>query len=471
MCSQPLLQSLSPSSAKLMIMALEEYGYQSRREIRVPKKWRSSYSGDMVENCMNFLELLAKACKGDETSIGLPTDPYFWSRFALKFNEVLQEFWSPKKCEAFATNLGTHYYKDGSNDRISNNCKCLLEEVFVKNANLFPAFAATQVDLEFIEETPPHELVKSPERSTSSVRNISQSEGSSLSEELEAKVRVCIFEMAASRLLNMKEICFAQNYLTNSSWAATIFMGKEDMNLKRDFIIESMTVPEGLEKNKKKRIGALELRDGGSDYLGKGVSMVVVNVNTIIGPALVGKDPTDQTGIDNFMLGANTILAVSLALCKAGASVLKIPLYEKKDITCWKQACHAGIYDSPYWCFSPKEAMKMGVEVYHKLKSVIKKKYGQDTTNVGDESIAKAGYTDKVVIGIDVAASEFYGEKDKTYDLNFKEEEYYNRVGFPSLTDSDMVSDSCLVASVKKSLVRASMRLSNKLLQCLSISS
>nr|GEV89933.1 hypothetical protein [Tanacetum cinerariifolium] len=142
---------------------------------------------------------------------------------------------------------------DGSNDRISDNCKCLLEEVFVKNANLFPAFAATQVDLEFIEETPPHELVKSPEKSTSSVRNISQSEGSSLSEELEVEVRVCIFEMAASRLLNMKEICFAQNYLTNSSWVATIFMGKEDMNLKRDFIIESMTVPEGLEKNKKKR--------------------------------------------------------------------------------------------------------------------------------------------------------------------------------------------------------------------------
>ncbi|KAM7531638.1 hypothetical protein LguiB_035048 [Lonicera macranthoides] len=87
-----------------------------------------------------------------------------------------------------------------------------------------------------------------------------------------------------------------------------------------------------------------------------------------------------------------------------------------------------------------KEAMKMGVEVYHNLKSVIKKKYGQDATNVGDEggfapniqenkeglellktAIANAGYTGKVVIGMDVAASEFYG-KDKNYDLNFKEE-------------------------------------------------
>uniref|UniRef100_A0A3Q7IP06 phosphopyruvate hydratase n=1 Tax=Solanum lycopersicum TaxID=4081 RepID=A0A3Q7IP06_SOLLC len=90
---------------------------------------------------------------------------------------------------------------------------------------------------------------------------------------------------------------------------------------------------------------ALELRDGGSEYLGKGVSKAVNNVNSIIGPALIGKDPTDQTGLDNYMvhqldgtqnewgwckqkLGANAILAVSLAVCKAGAAVKKIPLYK-----------------------------------------------------------------------------------------------------------------------------------------------
>ncbi|THU56720.1 hypothetical protein C4D60_Mb11t20180 [Musa balbisiana] len=90
---------------------------------------------------------------------------------------------------------------------------------------------------------------------------------------------------------------------------------------------------------------ALELRDGGSDYLGKGVLKAVENVNTIIAPALIGKDPTEQAQIDNFMvqqldgtqnewgwckqkLGANAILAVSLAVCKAGASVKKIPLYQ-----------------------------------------------------------------------------------------------------------------------------------------------
>ncbi|GER54258.1 enolase [Striga asiatica] len=182
---------------------------------------------------------------------------------------------------------------------------------------------------------------------------------------------------------------------------------------------------------------ALELRDGGSDYLGKGVSKAVNNVNAIIGPALVGKDPTDQTAIDNFMvqqldgtqnewgwckqkLGANAILAVSLAVCKAGAAVLNIPLYKhianlagNKKLVLPVPAFNEFMI-LPVGASSFKEAMKMGVEVYHHLKSVIKKKYGQDATNVGDEggfapniqenkeglellktAIAKAGYTGK----------------------------------------------------------------------------
>ncbi|GAB2272240.1 Enolase [Dionaea muscipula] len=223
---------------------------------------------------------------------------------------------------------------------------------------------------------------------------------------------------------------------------------------------------------------ALELRDGGSDYLGKGVLKAVKNVNDIIGPALIGKDPTQQTEIDNFMvqqldgtvnewgwckqkLGANAILAVSLAVCKAGAQVKKIPLYKHiADLAGNKHlilpvpafnvingGSHAGnklamqeFMILPVGASSFKEAMKMGSEIYHHLKGVIKKKYGQDATNVGDEggfapniqenveglellktAIEKAGYTGKVVIGMDVAASEFYKE-DKTYDLNFKEE-------------------------------------------------
>ena len=88
------------------------------------------------------------------------------------------------------------------------------------------------------------------------------------------------------------------------------------------------------------------------------------------------------------------------------------------------------------------EAMKMGSEVYHNLKSVIKKKYGQDACNVGDEggfapnildnkegldlvveAIEKAGYTGKVKMGMDVAASEFWKEEEKVYDLDFKTED------------------------------------------------
>ncbi|XP_074582045.1 enolase-like [Curcuma longa] len=224
---------------------------------------------------------------------------------------------------------------------------------------------------------------------------------------------------------------------------------------------------------------ALELRDGGSEYLGKGVLKAVENVNKIISPGLIGKDPTEQAQIDNYMvqqldgtqnewgwckqkLGANAILAVSLAVCKAGASAKKIPLYQhianlagNKNLVLPVPAfnvinggSHAGnklamqeFMILPVGASSFKEAMKMGVEVYHNLKAVIKKKYGQDATNVGDEggfapniqenkeglellktAIAKAGYTGKVVIGMDVAASEFYNEKDKNYDLNFKEE-------------------------------------------------
>ena len=84
----------------------------------------------------------------------------------------------------------------------------------------------------------------------------------------------------------------------------------------------------------------------------KGVSKVVENVNKIIGPALIGKDPVDQTGIDNFMVheldgtqnqwgwckqkfGANAILVVSLAVCKEGAYVKKIPLYKHIEKHCW----------------------------------------------------------------------------------------------------------------------------------------
>ncbi|KAL1935542.1 hypothetical protein VTP01DRAFT_4682 [Rhizomucor pusillus] len=218
---------------------------------------------------------------------------------------------------------------------------------------------------------------------------------------------------------------------------------------------------------------ALELRDKiKEDYVGKGVLKAVENVNKIIGPALVESklSVVDQKAVDTFLLeldgtpnksklGANAILGVSLAVAKAGAGEKGVPLYvhfadlagSKKPFVLPVPAfnvinggSHAGnklamqeFMIMPTGASSFTEAMKIGSEVYHNLKSVIKAKYGQDATNVGDEggfapniqdnqeglellvtAIEKAGYTGKVKIAMDCAASEFY--KDGKYDLDFK---------------------------------------------------
>lgn len=217
---------------------------------------------------------------------------------------------------------------------------------------------------------------------------------------------------------------------------------------------------------------ALELRDNDkSRYLGKGVSKAVENVNQHIAPALIsqGIPVVEQEKIDQFMLeldgtenksqfGANAILGVSLAVCKAGAAEKGVPLYRHiadlagnpevilpvPAFNVINGGSHAGnklamqeFMILPVGASSFKEAMRIGAEVYHNLKNVIKQKYGQDATNVGDEggfapnilenkealellknAISKAGYTDEVVIGMDVAASEFY--RDGKYDLDFK---------------------------------------------------
>lgn len=218
---------------------------------------------------------------------------------------------------------------------------------------------------------------------------------------------------------------------------------------------------------------ALEMRDEiKADYMGKGVLKAVKNVNEIIGPKLIAKGlcTTQQEQIDEFMLkeldgtenkskmGANAILGVSLAICKAGAAAKGVPLYRhiadlagNKDVILPVPAfnvinggSHAGnklamqeFMILPVGAKNFTEAMKMGSEVYHNLKAVIKGKYGLDACNVGDEggfapniqnnmeglellkvAIEKAGYTGKVKIGMDVAASEFY--KEGKYDLDFK---------------------------------------------------
>eukprot|EP00929_Paragymnodinium_shiwhaense_P032242 TRINITY_DN1790_c0_g1_i1.p1 TRINITY_DN1790_c0_g1~~TRINITY_DN1790_c0_g1_i1.p1 ORF type:complete len:848 (-),score=234.97 TRINITY_DN1790_c0_g1_i1:54-2561(-) len=266
-----------------------------------------------------------------------------------------------------------------------------------------------------------------------------------------------------------------------SLWAREIFDSRGNPTVEVDLCTEfgmfRAAVPSGASTGVYE---ALELRDGDKGrLLGKGVLKAVNNVNELIAPKLLGMRVTEQTKIDKVMieeldgsknewgwskskLGANAILAVSMAVCRAGASCSDMPLYQYISKLAGKPTdnfvmpvpsfnvinggSHAGnrlacqeFMILPLGATSFKQAMEIGAEVYHTLKSCIKKKYGQDACNVGDEggfapgvtennealdvlmdAIEKSGHKDKVKIGTDVAASEFYDPKTKTYDLDFK---------------------------------------------------
>lgn len=221
---------------------------------------------------------------------------------------------------------------------------------------------------------------------------------------------------------------------------------------------------------------ALELRDGDkSRYLGKGTQKAVANVNNVIAPAVVGLNVTDQALIDKTMieldgtfdkskLGANAILGVSMACARAAADYFKMPLYRYLGGTNGKvlpvpmmNVLNGGKHaDSaadcqeymimPVGAKSVREAIRMGAEIFHNLKSVLKK-YGYNTA-VGDEggyapscvpggngpletlgnegplalmveAVEKAGYKlgDDVCFAMDAAASEFYDAEKNVYVL------------------------------------------------------
>merc|ERR1712100_521796 len=219
----------------------------------------------------------------------------------------------------------------------------------------------------------------------------------------------------------------------------------------------------------------------GTRLLGKGVHKAVKNVNEVIAPKLIGLEVTRQMDIDKLMvetldgsqnqwgwsksvLGANAVLAVSMAVTRAGAASMQMPLYQYianlsgrptdkfvmpvPSFNVINGGSHAGnrlacqeFMILPVGASSFKEAMQIGAEVYHNLKAVTKKKYGQDACNVGDEggfapsvqdnnealdilveAIEKAGHKDKVKLGTDVAASEFWEADNKKYNLDFKSE-------------------------------------------------
>ncbi|WP_423793441.1 phosphopyruvate hydratase [Methanocaldococcus indicus] len=211
---------------------------------------------------------------------------------------------------------------------------------------------------------------------------------------------------------------------------------------------------------------ALELRDKEKRFGGRGVLLAVENVNSIIKPELIDYDSRMQREIDYIMieldgtenkskLGANAILAVSLAVAKAAANTANLPLYKYLGgfnsyvmpvplMNIINGGKHAGndldiqeFMIMPVGATSIREAIRIGSEVYHTLKNVIKEKYGKSAINVGDEggfapplktseealnllveSVKQAGYEDDVVFALDAAASEFY--KDNFYYIEGK---------------------------------------------------
>jgi len=234
------------------------------------------------------------------------------------------------------------------------------------------------------------------------------------------------------------------------------------VELETDFGNFLASVPSGASRG---RYEAVELRDGGKRYLGKGVLKAVRNINEVIAPKLIGKDPTKQKEIDEFLikldgtknksrLGANAILPVSMAVCRAGAKAKNIPLYHYlseiyRGLTSAKLTGVRPV-SIPFACFNVIEGgvharneldfqefmvvpqknsfaknLQIVSEIYHQLKGILSKKYGKLATNLGDEggfappikfpeeaielileAAKKLNYEIKIIL--DVAASQFF---------------------------------------------------------------
>ena len=254
--------------------------------------------------------------------------------------------------------------------------------------------------------------------------------------------------------------------------AREVIDSRGDPTVEVDVITESgfgrAIVPSGASKGRNE---ALELRDGDERFGGRGVLRAVKNVNTIIKSEIVGMNVFNQREIDETLksldgtpnkssLGANAILGVSLAACKAAADALVVPLYRYLGgvasytlptpmMNVLNGGRHAGNELSlQEFLIIPmgesfKEALRMGVEVYHELKRVLREKYGVLATNVGDEggyappmretrealdalveAIEATGYdaggkgANAVNLGLDAAASSFYDERRSVYTVD-----------------------------------------------------
>ena len=234
-----------------------------------------------------------------------------------------------------------------------------------------------------------------------------------------------------------------------------------------DSAVGRASVPSGASKGK---LEALELRDGDERrFHGKGVTRAVSNVNMVIAPKLRGFDCLDQGKVDRTMirldgtrnksrLGANAILAVSMAVAWAAANTRLVSLFRSLKaspsytlpvpmMNVINGGEHAGndlaiqeFLIEPVAAGSCTEAIRVGAEVYQSLKQVLAKRYGRGATNVGDEggfapplrktrdaldairkSIGDAGYSEKEVrMGIDAASSTFYDGRRGQYALDGK---------------------------------------------------
>jgi len=185
-----------------------------------------------------------------------------------------------------------------------------------------------------------------------------------------------------------------------------------EVELTTEFGVFTASVPSGTSTGKYE---AKELRDGGEKYLGRGVQKAVQNINKVIAPKLIGKNPQEQQEIDNLMikldgtpdksnLGANALLGVSVAILKAGAAAESVPLWQ------WiaKLAGTKPLLPSPCLLYiegglhgrgdvdtqefmvviedgSFHEQLRLGTETYHTLRELISKKFGKASTNVGLE--------------------------------------------------------------------------------------
>ena len=232
-----------------------------------------------------------------------------------------------------------------------------------------------------------------------------------------------------------------------------------------DGTVESAIVPSGASTGKRE---ALELRDGGERYMGKGVLQAVENVNSVISDALIGMSPFNQAIIDATMkeidgtqnygkLGANAVLGVSMAVARAAAKSLNVPLYRYLGganamvmptpmLNIINGGSHAdNSVDFQEYMIMPvgfddfAEALRASAEVYHNLKAILKA--AKHNTALGDEggfapdlssneepieiimqAIEKAGYKagEQIAIALDVAASELVvdGDYKKGYKLD-----------------------------------------------------